>query len=186
MDAEHNTLGSFVEAFRQVVIAKIACVPTDASDDTTKTIMGEITEEINTNDLKHRIVVEVIYSKAMLDSAWCTTAIKLLARLCDITSPNINNPNKEACPVLTPTCRHIVRFLPRRLCSTDTPALRLDPATKIDIMAKMITSEHLFVETNFDLLIHFIYTVGPNIDMSEQWGPELDVVLQSLQDGVSE
>ncbi|KAF1937149.1 hypothetical protein EJ02DRAFT_305966, partial [Clathrospora elynae] len=78
-----------------LISALIPVLPTDIENAIAESAIREITDEIGNNTKKLKIVVAIIYRKAMQDERWAATAISLFIYLCDAIPETMHVLNDE-------------------------------------------------------------------------------------------
>jgi len=78
MDHLNGTDVAFLDAFRLAATVTITALLPKVSDDTVKTIINKVVENINTDIENTTAAVNIIYKRAMHDKNWTDVAVKLL------------------------------------------------------------------------------------------------------------
>jgi hypothetical protein len=192
---------TFVGAFKLAATTVISALPSDLSDKVAGTTSRKLADEINTNSERLKLMVGVIYTKAMEDETWSSTAVKLY----DYLSLALSQPKHDAERTDKPLvdallmCRYIHSTLqddfqpdlqtsdwsvPRlwllaELANCTSP-IRLGPGSRADIARWMVESEFLLEGPNLELLLEYVYWVGAGVDEVPEREEELTEVLAEL------
>jgi hypothetical protein len=203
--ANKDIIFTFIDAFKLAATKVISALPSDLSDEAAETASRELADEINTNREKLQLTVGFIYTKAMGDETWISTAVKLFVHLSLVLSQYIHDPDVPAGKNATPLVgvmlmrRYIYRTLqgdfqsdmqtpewslPRlwflvELANCASP-IRLVRSSRVDAARRMVESEFLMQKSNLDSLLEYVYWVGAGVDEVPEREEELSEVLAEL------
>jgi Cdc6-like AAA superfamily ATPase len=202
---------TFIDAFKLAATTVISALPSDLSDEAAETTSRELADEINTNAEKLQLTVGIIYTNAMGDETWISTAVKLFVHLSLVLSQPIHDPevpagkNKTSLVGAMLMRRYIHTTLqgdfhsdmqtpewslPRlwlliELANCASP-VRLGLGSRVDVARRMVESEFLLQGSNLDSLLEYVYWVGAGVDEVPEREEELSEVLAELWDKVED
>jgi hypothetical protein len=106
----------FLNAFKLAAITVIHALPSDTSDEVAEETSHELASEISTNAEKLMFTVTIIYTKAMEDETWSSTAVKLFASLSLSISSTIHDPNLSALYSCAATSTVLSKTISKPIC----------------------------------------------------------------------